>query len=347
MATFGRRRGGRTDARTYVAPAIASAAVLLLTALTVLPASAEDVAPRATVRSEQSVPLTFNQGIARIKGGWILSGTNSPLEGTDVLVRTDEQFHVLAVNQGAIPPQWRTQGYDHIGDIDVVGDIVYAPFEQPDYTKGHQVTARYDASTLAFRDAVVLPQHQNSFVAVDPATMVAYTMDEFEGDSLLRYDVAHGWRAMPSLPMSMLLHNTQGASVRDGFLWMCTSDPNNDLFRISLQTGRTDNIGHLGHAGGEGEGIDATPLPSGYLHAMIIDPSMTTVWVQHFDLSPSSPSQTGGPAGSSVPPSQSGPNRPGSLPASGGRPPLLPLGGVALIAATVLRSSRRRFQKGQ
>ncbi|HWW54594.1 MAG TPA: hypothetical protein VNY84_12535, partial [Acidimicrobiales bacterium] len=265
----------------------------------------------------------------------------SPLEGTDVLARTDEQFHILAINQGAIPPQWRLQGYDHIGDIDVVGDVIYAPFEQPDYTKGHQVTARYDASTLAFRDAVVLPQHQNSFVAVDPNTMIAYTMDEFEGEALLRYDVANAWRPLAPLRMSLLLHNTQGASVRDGFIWICTSDPGNDLFRVSLTTGHVDNVGHLGHAGGEGEGVDATPLPSGGLHAMVIDPNLTTVWVEHFDVSASSAPATNSAASPSPvnpsPPAQT----PGTLPASGGRSRFVPLGVAAAIGAVVLLRRRR------
>ena len=70
-----------------------------------------------------------------------------PLENTDLLVRTDEHFKVLVENRPAIPEPWRGQGYDHIGDVDVVGDVIYAPFEQPDYTKGSQVTARYDAPT--------------------------------------------------------------------------------------------------------------------------------------------------------------------------------------------------------
>jgi hypothetical protein len=33
---------------------------------------------------------------------------------------------------------------------------------------------------------------------------------------------------------------------------------------------------------GEGEGIDATKLPSGRLHAMVVDPTRTPVWLGHF-----------------------------------------------------------------
>jgi hypothetical protein len=215
------------------------------------------------LRSERSISFLYNQGIARVPGGWILSGTNVPLANTDLLVRTDEHFKVLVENRPAIPEPWRSQGYDHIGDIDVVGGVIHAPFEQPDYTKGTQVTARYDAVSLRYLDAVVVPQHQNSFVAIDPATMTAYSMDEFDGNSLVRYDVAHAWQALPPLQMSEVLHATQGASIRNGPIWISTSDAHNDLYRVSLSNGAVEPIGRHGHPGGEGEGIDVTPLPSG------------------------------------------------------------------------------------
>lgn len=241
-------------------------------------------AAQLRLNAEQSIPIQYNQGIARVDGGWILSGTDSPLPNTDVLVRTDEQFRIVATNGPAIPPAWRARGYDHIGDIDVVGGVVYAPFEQPDYSKGQQATARFDAGDLRFLDAVVLPQHENSFVAVDPNTMVAYSMDHFDGDALLRYDVARGWVAMAPLRLSRLLQHTQGASISDGVIWISTSDDHNGIYRVDLADGQVVAAGQHAHPGGEGEGIDASPLPSGSLHALVIDPSQTTVWVEHFAL---------------------------------------------------------------
>ena len=43
----------------------------------------------------------------------------------------------------------------------------------------------------------------------------------------------------------------------------------------------------MGHAGGEGEGIDATDLPSGLLHAMIVDPKFEPVWFEHIQVATS------------------------------------------------------------
>ena len=61
--------------------------------------------------------------------GWILSGTN-------VLVRTDTAMHTLQQLSPAIPAEWAVRGFNHVGDVDVVGTVLYVPFEQPDYSKG-------------------------------------------------------------------------------------------------------------------------------------------------------------------------------------------------------------------
>jgi hypothetical protein len=286
-----RSRGRRPGARArWVCRTVA---VAVLVVWLVPAAAATDVEePQARLRSKQAIPVFYNQGIARVRGGWILSGTLSPIPDTDALVRTDEQFNVLVENKPAIPPKWRARGYNHIGDIDVVGNVVYAPFEQPDFTNGHQVTARYDARNLHFMDAVVLAQHENSFVTVDPATRIAYSMDRFDGKALLRYDAARGWKRLAPLRLSTVLHHTQGASVASGAVWISTSDASNDLYRVSMKTGHVDLIGQIVDPLGEGEGIDATPLPSGGFHAMVLDPDMTKVWVEHFSR-PSTPRQAG------------------------------------------------------
>lgn len=282
-----RSRRRQPGARARSACGAIAAAVLVVWLVPVATAS-DRAAPQAGLLSKQAIPVLYNQGIARVRGGWILSGTLSPIPDTDALVRTDEHFNVLVTNKPAIPPEWRARGYDHIGDIDVVGNVVYVPFEQPDYTKGQQVTARYDARTLRFLAAVVVPQHENSFVAVDPATRIAWSMDHFDGNELLRYDVARSWKRLPPLRLSTVLHHTQGAGVTAGAIWISTSDPRNDLYRVSMKTGHVDRIAQIVDPLGEGEGIDATPLPSGGLHAMVLDPDLTKVWVEHFSR-PSAP----------------------------------------------------------
>jgi len=226
-----------------------------------------------SMTGEHVVDATYSQGVARVPGGWLFSGTNG-------LWRTDERLRVVRSLTPAIPADWQARGFVHIGDVDVVGRYVYAPFEQGDYSKGQQANARYDLATLRFVDAVVVSQHENSFVTVDPATMTAYSMDRFDGDSLLRYDV-RGWKPLPPLNLSMHLIHTQGADIAGGAVWISTSDEHNDVYRVDIKTGRVDALGSMGHATAEGEGIDATPLSSGLLHTLTVVPR-NTAWFDHF-----------------------------------------------------------------
>jgi hypothetical protein len=251
-------------------------------ALSITSAAYAAQATDTQLRSKQPISFVYNQGIARVPHGWILTGTLSPIPDTDVIARTNEQFDVVVDNKPAIPQKWRAQGYTHIGDIDVAGNVIYAPFEQQDYSIGHQVTARFDARTLKYLGAVEVAQHENSFVAVDPATKVAYSMDHFDGNTLLRYDTARGFTPLKPLKLSATLQHTQGASVAAGTVWISTSDANNDIYRVDAKSGHVDLVGRIDDPPGEGEGIDATRLPSGALHALVLDPDKTRVWVEHF-----------------------------------------------------------------
>jgi hypothetical protein len=228
-----------------------------------------------TKTGQERLPPLYAQGVARIPNGWIFSGTNS-------LWKTGDDLHEITHTGPSIPEGLKAKGFDHIGDIDVVGRFIYAPLEQPDYSKGHQMTARFDRDTLRYVDAVTVPQHENSFVTVDPVTMTAYSMDHFDGDALTRYDVAHGWRRLPPLKLDRLLHHTQGADLYGGAIWIATDDAQHGVYRVDLGSGAVTQVARMGHAGGEGEGIDATARSSGFLHVLCVDPKLVPVWFEHF-----------------------------------------------------------------
>ena len=233
--------------------------------------------PTARLRAEQEVPAGYNQGIARVEGGWVLSGTN-------LLVRVNENLRPKKTVPLPIPTDLRVRGYNHVGDVDAVGRYVYAPLEQSDYERGEQITAWYDVVSLKLVDSVTLAQHENSFVTIDPKTMTAYSMDRFGGDALLRYDVDDGWAPLPPLVMSRFVDKVQGADVARGAVWLSTSDPTNELFRVDLESGTVVDLGSAGHVGGEGEGIDATRLRSGAFHTLTIDVKRAPVWLGHFGV---------------------------------------------------------------
>ena len=49
-----------------------------------------------------------------------------------------------------------------------------------------------------------------------------------------------------------------------------------------MKTGQVSQVAELGHAGGEGEGIDATSLPSGFLRTLCVDKKLVPVWFEHW-----------------------------------------------------------------
>jgi hypothetical protein len=149
----------------------------------------------------------------------------------------------------------------------------------------NQAIARYDAKTLAFVDAVTVPQHEASFVTVDPKTMIAYSLDRFGGDALLRYDVRKGWKQLTPLRMSQFVDRVQGGDVAAGTMWLSTDDDANMLYRVALRGGRVQPLGSAGHVDGEGEGIDATKLRSGRLHVLTVDVMFTPVWLGNLAVS--------------------------------------------------------------
>ena len=244
----------------------------------VLGAVPADAAATATMRSEQEGPDGYQQGVARVADGWIFTGTT-------VMARTNDHLKIVKTNTQPIPLEWKKKGFNHVGDPDVAGKFLYAPLEQPTYERGDQAMARYNAKTLELVDVVPVTQHEASFVTVDPKTMIAYSMDRFGGDALLRYDLRKKWAPLPPLTMSRFVDNVQGADVADGAVWLSTSDDANGLFRVDLKTGQVDDLGSAGHVPGEGEGIDAKNLKSGTLHVLTVDPSRNPVWFGHFTVS--------------------------------------------------------------
>lgn len=233
----------------------------------------------AHVVRETVVSAAYRQGIARADGGWIFSLNNA-------LFRTDDELVETATVTPAIPPEYAQRGFNHVGDIDVVDDVIYAPFEQPDYSRGTQVMARYDAETLEFEDAVDVAQQHNSFVTVDPDTGIAYSMDEFGGQALLRYDTRREWRRLTPLAMSANVDRVQGGDVVDGAVWLSTDDATDGVYRVDLRTGQVVSLGSIGRADGEGEGIDATPLPRGDLHVLTADVAIVPVRLIDLRLEP-------------------------------------------------------------
>jgi hypothetical protein len=224
----------------------------------------------ARVVDETEIGALYRQGLARVDDGWVFTFN-------DGLFHTDDEFELTKELSPAIPTEWKARGFDHLGDIDVVDDVIYAPLEQPDYDRGEQAMLTYDAASFDYLGGVDVRQHHNSFVTVDEATGIAYTMDYFGGKALLRYDTTRDWRPLDPLPMSIAVDRVQGGDVRDGAVWLSTDDETDGVYRVDLDDGTVQSLGSIGRVEGEGEGIDATVLPSGDLHVITLDPATIPV----------------------------------------------------------------------
>lgn len=219
----------------------------------------------ATVASEREVDRAYRQGLGKAADGWVFSTNFS-------LFRTDDELVRTVTLDAAIPQEWVEKGYDHIGDIDVVGDVVHVPLEQPDYGAERQAMLRYDLDTLGYLDGVEVAQSHNAWVAVDADTMTAYSMSGFSDDTVLRYDIDAGWEPLEPIQLSTTIDRVQGGDLRDGALWLSTDDETDGVYRVDLATGDVVALGSIGHVESEGEGIDATTLDAGDLHVLTAAP---------------------------------------------------------------------------
>ena len=224
----------------------------------------------ATVAAETIVDPAYRQGLARVDDGWIFSLN-------DGLFRTDDALVQTIVATPAIPPELAARGFNHVGDVDVVDNVLYAPLEQPDYDVGTQIMALYDATTLTLTSSVDVAQHHNSFVTVDPESGIAYSMDMFGGQALCATTPYDTGVSLAPLAMSMAVDRVQGGDVVDGAVWLSTDDATDGVYRVDLETGAVQALGSIGRIDGEGEGIDATPLPSGDLHVLTVDAAIVPV----------------------------------------------------------------------
>lgn len=238
------------------------------------PGSAPATRFTAQVTGQVAVNPGIRQGVARAAdgAGWVLS-TNNALVAT-----TDDPQVERGKADPAIPADLAAAGYDHVGDVDVDAGILWAPIEKDDKAVGTQVIARYDPTTLAYVGGQEVPQHHASFVAA--ADGIVYSADFFDDDAITRYRW-DGTTLQPLAPLAMstTVKRIQGGDVAEGALWLSTDDETNGLYRVDLTTGAVQSLGSVGHVEGEGEGIDATPRPSGLLHVLVGDEASIGMWL--------------------------------------------------------------------
>lgn len=243
------------------------------------PAATTTAIPAFAPVEETEVDGNFRQGLSRSGDGWIFT-TNK------TIYRTGDDFAQTDAHHDAIPPELAAEGYDHLGDPDVVDGVIWIPVERPAKDEARQVTARYDEETLEVIDWVEVAQHHNAFVTVDDEGVV-YSADEFGDDTIVRYRVVDGEvEQLDPLPLSRFVDRIQGGDVAGGALWLSTDDERNGVYRVDLETGEVTEVGSAGHVEGEGEGIDAADGDPATLHVLVADEAIVPMWVVRMEPEP-------------------------------------------------------------
>jgi hypothetical protein len=183
------------------------------------------------------------------------------------LQRTDMQYNVQVKNTLAIPAQisFATHAGDHIGDMDVYGNTLYAGVEDSKAYAEPRVLL-YDADTLnwqnkAFDMPNTLLTQGIPWVCVDGPASHLYAAEWNPTTSLLEFDMVT-MQLQRQVPLSETLGRIQGAKVWDGMLYANADDSMKTLYKINRETGTViDLMTRVGT--GEQEGIGFFKLPDG------------------------------------------------------------------------------------
>ena len=213
-------------------------------------------------------------------------------------------------------------GGTHIGDVDVYGGLVYAPYEDGSQDAGvttlndpeyqHPYIALYDAKTLLYTGrsyALPLAYHAAGvpWVAVNGTSQEIYTAEwDMPHDRINVFNIPTTTVPMTlqrtidlnypaPLPAGFHLSRIQGAKVFGGSLYATRDDSAKSVFKIDLATGTVTKLFSLNPGiPAELEGMAIRPTSDGaLLHLLIVvhnkvdqslDSKDIAVEFQHFAL---------------------------------------------------------------
>ena len=183
------------------------------------------------------IEVEGRQGIATDGETYFVSSSTA-------LYRYSKTGELLSKNESALIGL--PQEANHIGDIDVYNDEIYAGIEQFMDGQGQNIQiAIYDANTLEYRRS--MPWEPNSGqvevsgVAIDPTGENIWLTDWVNGRYLYRYDLKTGeYRGKLHLRASPQWQ--QGVAYRDGHLYITADDGDaedeeiDNLWRVPAET---------------------------------------------------------------------------------------------------------------
>lgn len=217
--------------------------------------------------------------------GCVSNGTSWFFSWTYGLERTDLAFSVTKSNTLAIPLALSLAGSNHIGDIDLNGNTLWAPIEDGSgYQKPYLV--EYDATTLTAGATHLLSNTLLTkgvpWVAVDAPRAALYVAEWDPTPAIYVY--ALGTVAYQrSIPIRPTLGRVQGAKVFEGSLYCNLDDAAKTVFKVNLETGTGQALFTMPNSAGiENEGIAFLARPDGtLLHTSGANAARTAVDFRH------------------------------------------------------------------
>jgi hypothetical protein len=199
--------------------------------------------------------LQRTQGITNDQQGNVWYSANQ----TMIRLRGGFTGSTKATNADPIPEELKRVGENHVGDIDLVGNFIFAPIEDgPKYQR--PFVGVYTADTLELVKLMEIPRDWLPdgipWLTVDLYHQLLITAQYHQTTRINLYNMRTG-AAVKQIPMSMKLDSIQGGKYFNNHLYMTANDPDGGhaVYDMSLWTGEVHKIIHLNDDISEVEGL--------------------------------------------------------------------------------------------
>ncbi len=188
--------------------------------------------PKPGIASIHLINPRFYQGLATDGERWFFSHRYS-LYSTGL----DDFQNILYASEDAIPPELKRGGYDHIGDIEVYKDKIYAPLEDKLYTK--PLIALYSTDTLEYLGSIgPLPQKHMPWCTIDPSSETILSSEFDDVDEVYVYDM--NGNLIDKIKLSRTLSRVQGGKILGRHLYLTADDGGDTIYKVDIETGEVD-----------------------------------------------------------------------------------------------------------
>ncbi len=219
-----------------------------------------------------------SQGVTTDGTSWYFSWT----KGFDV---TDDAYNSIRSNPTAIPLLATLAGDNHIGDIDYLDGVLWAPLEDGSAYQNPKLCAfdpqALSCTTLYDLSNTLLTQGVPYVIADGPRSSL-YVSQWDPIDALFVLDVATV-TYQRSIPLHTQVGRIQGGKVFEGAIYLASDNAVKSIYKVREETGTVIELMQLNH-GAEQEGMAFRDVPDGgQMHTLNVDSSSTGTELRHFE----------------------------------------------------------------